>query len=283
MLQRKLTHFESEINDSFSISKCSGQYRCQTLRLSYHRIILIEKGVGVIHVDDKKYPIGEQQLFLISKGQIFGTDNCSEISGLQISFGDCFWDRTPISANNCKAVLFNNAADNQYIALKESDINGLLALFSSLHEEYILPPYINKLDSMAAYLKIIMIKIANINALLTQGYDNDEKQLYRKFLELVSKDYHFRHEVSDYSKQLNMTSRRLSEVCRRCSGKGAKDIINGQLFAEAKRNLQFTGATIKQIAYQLNFTSPEQFSHFFRKNAQASPKEYRSHFMGLDG
>lgn len=39
---------------------------------------------------------------------------------------------------------------------------------------------------MAAYLKIIVIKIANVNAALVNGYDDQDKQLYRQFLQLVS-------------------------------------------------------------------------------------------------
>jgi AraC family transcriptional activator of pobA len=281
MLQHGITRLESDINDSFSINLLSGVIKGETYRLNYNKIILVEKGSGSLQIDDRIYPLGEKQLYLISKGQIYGRSGEAEIWGMEISFGDCFWERTPASANNCKAVLFNNASDNQYLPLGEKELNELLPLFTSLHSEYVQPAYINKLDAMAAFLKIIMIKVANINALLIRGYDNFEKQLYRKFLELVSNDYYFRHEVSDYSKQLNITPRRLSELCKRCCGKGAKEIINGQLIAEAKRNLQFTALNVKEIAYQLNFATPEQFSSFFRKNAQASPSEYRSYFIGM--
>jgi len=281
MLRHNLPRLESEINESFSVGTLSDQHSHETYRLSYHRIILVEKGKGTILVDDNKFLIEAYQLYLISKGQICGIEDSAGLSGMVISFGDCFWERSPASANNCKAMLFNNAADNQQLRLQDKDMTELLPLFASLYSEYIQPAYINKLDAMAAYLKIIMIKIANINTLLTHAYDNFEKQLYRRFLELVSVGYHLRHEVSDYSKQLNITPRRLSELCRRCSGKGAKEIINGQIIAEAKRNLQFTPDTVKQIAYKLNFATPEQFSHFFKKNASASPSEYRSSFMRL--
>lgn len=281
MIQSKLCPLEPEIPGSFSINTLLGAHTGETYRVIYHKIIFIEKGSGVIQVDGKEFSLGEKQLYLISKGQIYGIEKGAEISGMTISFGDCFWERSPASANNCKAVLFNNAADNQRILLEEKDMKELSFLITSLHSEYLLPAYINKLDAMAAYLKIIMIKIANINALLIQGYDNFERQLYRRFLELVSAEYHQSHEVNDYSKQLNITPRRLTELCKRSCGRGAKEIINGQIIAEAKRKLQFTSATIKQIAYQLNFATPEQFSHFFKKNAQDSPTSYRSSFIGL--
>ncbi len=61
----------------------------------------------------------------------------------------------------------------------------------------------------------------------------------------------------------------------------AKEIINGQIVAEAKRFLQFSSNTVKEIAYELNFNTPEQFSHFFKKNTTMSPADYRSQFNNI--
>lgn len=250
-------------------------------RLAYHRIIFVSSGQGTFLIDDKEFILSGNQLFLISQGQVFCSHAQENIEGYEISFGDSFWERTPESANNCKAVLFNNASNNQCLPIQQNDSEDLLPLLKMLLEEYNSSPYINKLDALAAFLKIIMIKIANLNASLAKGFDNFEKQMYRKFLEAVSKDYFCRHEVSDYARQLNITPRRLSELCKRSSGKTAKDIINGQLIAEAKRHLQFSSIAVKEIAIRLSFPSPEQFSHFFKKNVQASPSDYRTYFIGI--
>ena len=191
------------------------------------------------------------------------------------------WERTPASANNCKAVLYNNAAANQQIPLTGNDLAELLMLLNTIDSEFQKENYINKLDVMAAYLKIIMIKIANVNASLIDGYDSHHNQLYRRFLELVSKQYQNTHEVADFANQLGISARKLSDLCIKCSGRGAKEIINGQLVAEAKRSLQFSSVPVKEIAFKLNFSTPDQFSHFFKKNAQVSPHQYRSHFVNI--
>jgi AraC-like DNA-binding protein len=126
-----------------------------------------------------------------------------------------------------------------------------------------------------------MIKIANVNAALIEGFDSYDNQLYRQFIELVSRQYQTTREVSEFAKQLGISTRKLTDICNRCAGKGAKDIINGQLISEAKRSLQFSAHPVKEIAYQLNFSTPEQFSHFFKKNTQVSPHQYRSHFVHI--
>lgn len=275
---------EKETTDSFFVdfNEGVGISDVKATRLVYNRMILLQSGSGKVSIDDVEFTLGTNQLFIISKGQVISFGEEVLLSGYTIGFGDCFWLKTPSSAHNCKAVLFNNAAFNQLLVLASEDRKELEVLFGLLYAEFSKPPYINKIDSMAAYLKIIMIKVANINASLNVGIDSSEKQLFRQFIELISLNYQTCHEVSQYASMMNISTRRLSELSKRCSGKGSKQLINGQLVAEAKRSLQFSSQAVKEIAYQLNFSTPEQFSHFFKKNANISPQEYRRKFVTME-
>lgn len=274
---------DRDIKDSFSVENWTKQHfdNERVHRATYNRIFLITAGSGEIVIDAAPYPIAGNQLLLIAKGQLFTFTANVVLTGYAICFGDCFWEKAPQSASNCKAVLFNNASDNQQVPLRVDDVQELSPLFKTLHTEFAKPSYINKPDAMAAYLKIIMIKIANINASLSKGYDSYDNQLYRGFLELVSRQYQNTHEVAEFAKQMGISTRKLTELCNRCGGKGAKEIINGQLISEAKRSLQFSAKPVKEIAYHLNFSTPEQFSHFFKKNTLVSPHQYRSHFVHI--
>jgi AraC-like DNA-binding protein len=283
MLATSLALVEKELEDSFSIKYCDG--KCDepavARRLTYNCVLLIKSGGGSIRIDENIFQINRNVLFLIAKGQIVSFHSGAKFIGYDLNFGDCFWEKAPLSANNCKAVLFNNASANQCLSLSKRDYEELSLLFQPLHREFLKEAYINKIDAMAAYLKIIMIKMANINASLAKGFDSYENKLYRQFLELMSQHYQTSHEVADYARMLSISTRKLTELSKRCSGKGAKDLINGQLIAEAKRSLQFTSTPIKEIAFELNFSSPDQFSHFFKKNARLSPQDYRSLFVNI--
>jgi AraC-like DNA-binding protein len=274
---------DRDIKESFSVENWDEQYfdDQRVRRATYNRIFLITSGSGQVVIDDSSYPVTGNQLLLIAKGQLFTFSADAVLTGYAICFGDCFWEKAPESASNCKAVLFNNASDNQQIPFTANDIQELYPLFKTLHIEFLKPGYINKPDAMAAYLKIIMIKTANINASLSKGFDSHDNQLYRQFLELVSRQYQNTHEVAEFARQMGISTRKLTELCNRCAGKGAKDIINRQLISEAKRSLQFSAKPVKEIAYYLNFSTPEQFSHFFKKNTLVSPYQYRSHFVHI--
>jgi AraC-type DNA-binding domain-containing proteins len=274
---------EPIIANSFSISRFD-KFIIDTEfsnRLTYHRILLIENGAGILSIDDKTFEIKSHEVFLMSKGQIYQFEKSSIISGYVISFGDCFWEKTPKSASNCKAVLFNNTTANQRLQLNNSEMSELLFLFNILLNEYQIPQYINQMDALASYLKIIMIKLANIKITEETTFDSQDYIMYRRFMEILSTEYRNDHAVNSYAEMLNITARKLSETCKRCSGMSAKEIINGQIVAEAKRLLQFSSNTVKEIAYELSFNTPEQFSHFFKKNAETSPADYRTQFISI--
>ncbi|WP_454801263.1 AraC family transcriptional regulator [Mucilaginibacter phyllosphaerae] len=272
---------ESIIKDSFAIKHLDKEIYTDSIphRLNFHKIYLLHRGQGEIQVDDVLYQLGAAQLILIAKGQVEALSAGTNLYGFEILFGDCFWERTPSSASNCKAVLFNDAAANQQLKIDCNDLNELMQLFQVLLTENNKPEYANKVDALAAYLKIIMIKIGNVNASLHRGFDDQEKQIYRRFLELVSDQYHTHHDVAAFADQLFVTPRKLTEICQRSSGKGAKEVINGQLLAEAKRSLMFSAKSVKEIAYLLSFSSPEQFSHFFKKTTGLSPVDYRDAYV----
>jgi AraC family transcriptional activator of pobA len=274
---------EQELDDSFRVMRRDNFKPAQVAgyRLIYHHIFFIEGGEGSLQIDERTFQLSGPQLFLLSKGQIYKFDKQSKFSGFELSFGDFFWEKSPASANNCKAVLFNDASLNQLILLCADDTIELRFLINILHQEYLKTDYINKADAMAAFLKIIMIKTANINAALINGFDNFEKQIYRKFLAMISKNYQSSHGVTNYAERLGVTARKLTDLCKRHSGRGAKDLINDHLIAEAKRSLQFSSVSVKEISFQLNFSTPEQFSHFFKRNTADSPQKYRTDFVNI--
>lgn len=274
---------ESAIKDSFFVDRLDNAALDTEFanRLSYHRILFVEKGCGTLTVDDNTFDVDGQELFLLAKGQLYLFGKPSVVTGYVLCFGDCFWEKTPSSASNCKAVLFNNAAANQCLQLNDTEMAELTFLFQTLLSEFNKSHYTNQIDALAAYLKIIMIKVANVKITEESAFDSQDYVLYRNFMDLLSSRFKSYREVSDYAGILGITSRRLSELCKRCSHKTAKEIINGQLVAEAKRSLQFRSCAVKEIAYELNFNSPEQFSHFFKKNTKFSPANYRDQFVNI--
>src|ERR1700737_2432842 len=96
------TYMDKELTDSFSISSLTSRaFDCLSMcRANYHRIFVIKEGIGAFQADEATYRISGNELFLLAKGQLYGFHSGTCITGYELSFGDCFWEKAPASANN---------------------------------------------------------------------------------------------------------------------------------------------------------------------------------------
>ena len=232
-------------------------------------------------VDGENYAVSPGTLILLAKNQVYSFKKKLGLEAYSLCFGDCFWEKTPASANNCKATLFNDAAAHQYLRLQNEDALEINRLFHEILKEFETADYSNKGDVLAAFLKILIIKVANLHALLAKITDQNDHKIYQRFIDLLADNYQISHDVTFFAEKLNISNRKLTELCRKHADKGAKDIIQLQLVAEAKRFLQFSSRSVKEIASMLNFSNPYQFSHFFKKNTSFPPERYRKQVTGF--
>jgi AraC-like DNA-binding protein len=270
------------LNESFSIALLHSVpfVTGQLYRPDYNLIVFVTKGKATLTADAEIFEVNQNSMLLISKGQVYSFLD-ADAEGYILKFGNCFWDKTPISASNCKAVLFDSGSSNRQFLLSAESKNELAALFDAALSDYESDYYSNKPDALAAYLKIIIIKIANIHSLLQQSTGTYDTKLYQNFMILVQQDFKKNHNVAEYADKLKVSPRKLYDVCK-TEGTGAKEIINEELITEAKRLLQFTSQPVKEIAASIGFTTPYHFSSFFKKHTGISPANFKQELVETD-
>jgi AraC-like DNA-binding protein len=95
------------------------------------------------------------------------------------------------------------------------------------------------------------------------------------FNELVQSHCTMERSVQFYANALHIHPNYLNFLIRKYTGMTAKQTIADHLFLEAKGLLGSPSLSIKEISYQLGFTTPGSFSSFFKKMSNMSPSEYR--------
>lgn len=267
---------DSVIQDSFEIMNFKKVYDKDNGNVSsiYNQIVLIQKGKGTLYTLDSVQQVAEHQIILLPKNQIYRFSEETKISGLRLLFGDCIWDRAPKSVNDCKLMLFEGIPFRA-LQLNNEFYQSLYSIFQELLAEYKSQNYINKIDVLAAYLKIVLIKLANTFQVLENSYDDYDRQLYQDFLKLMDQKLLERLNVAEYADLLNISSKKLLNICKAISKTSPKNILDNKLVAEAKNLLIFSVVPIKEVAFRLGFNSIYQFSKFFKNHTSVAPKEYR--------
>ncbi|MDO5443752.1 MAG: helix-turn-helix transcriptional regulator [Bacteroidia bacterium] len=99
--------------------------------------------------------------------------------------------------------------------------------------------------------------------------------IFENFVKLVAQHHKTEHNVTFYADQLYLTPKYLSKLVKEVSGKSAPDWINSFIILEAKNLLKYSDISIKEIAYNMHFSTVPSFYKFFRKQTGMTPADYR--------
>jgi len=111
----------------------------------------------------------------------------------------------------------------------------------------------------------------------TAARDGPQRDLacYRRFLQLVEDHYREHWPVSQFAERLGTTEWRLHQIVHVCGNSSPKAVLRMRLLQEARRQLAFSPASVKEISAHLGFADSPYFCRFFRRLAGLTPSEYR--------
>ena len=102
------------------------------------------------------------------------------------------------------------------------------------------------------------------------------------FSALVEKHFRALHKVNDYADLMNKSSKTLSNVFNALSEKTPLQIIHERIILEAKKHLLYTDKSSKEIAFELGFSDPVQFSRLFKNETGMTPGNFKGNGLLAD-
>jgi AraC-like DNA-binding protein len=113
----------------------------------------------------------------------------------------------------------------------------------------------------------------NIKSIVSNN--NAKTNVVYSFKKLVDKYIAEYHEVTDYANHLNLSPKYLNECVKEVLSVSSKSIIIEQLLMRSRHALKFSNKTIKEISFELGFSSPDYFSYFFKTHTGITPSALR--------
>ncbi|TKC62389.1 helix-turn-helix domain-containing protein [Pedobacter hiemivivus] len=136
------------------------------------------------------------------------------------------------------------------------------------------------LQSMLKRMLILSVRILK----KSNNFDKLEKSqsdIIREFNYLVEGHFSKHHDVAFYASKLNKSPKTLSNLFSLVSDRAPLNIIHDRIMIHAKRQINYTNLSIKEIAYQLGYEDIQTFSRFFKNKEGISPVQYREKFSML--
>ena len=250
-------------------------------RHDYHELIWTRCGSGQHLIDGEVYPVEPNTATLIGRGQVHVLERASGLYGAVVRFGDELLHGDAHARANPGWLLGSRGARS--VAVPPGDVPRLEATIEALAAETRRPADSRSIDVQRHLLSALLLWVERwYEATRTQQRDADdaELQLYRRFAELLERDFARHHDARHYADELRVPQSVLSRALAHVTGHGTKELITDRRMLEAARLLRFSDLTVGELAFRAGFSDPLYFSRAFKRHFGEAPMAYRERLRG---
>ena len=249
------------------------------IKTAYYRIALVISGTATFTIGLETFDPVRNCIIFGFPGQLFSLQNLSkDFLAYYMLFSEQFIAETLLLKNYRNQFPFLNYTGEQCFSLSEAEGNEVNGFILKINEEVKnRKPYTRHV--LQLYIQLILITAGRRYAnkiILGPGAANGGKDIFIRFLKLVSEHFLSVHKVGDYAAMLHVSADHLNRIIKANSDKTAHELIDEMILMEAKAHLMHSSLSVAEIAYTLNFSDPSHFNKFFKKLSGRTPMQYRN-------
>jgi len=239
-----------------------------------HHLLLVQKGGGVLHVEDEEHAFRAPALIALPRSCVHGFDFRPGTDGWIVTASGALMDRI----ERAYPALGPVQREVNVLKLTAATARAAASLFGALVTEFRgrLPA-----RRIAAELLLIRIMVQTLRSTVEVKPDaahhgGADAELAIRYRSLVEATFAKPMRVAEYAKRLFVSHERLRQACLRMTGSTPLELLNARRLLEAKRCLLYTNMSVAVIAEYCGFEDPAYFSRFFTRATGKSPLRYRS-------
>ena len=250
-------------------------------RHDYHELIWTRAGSGHQLIDGEESPVEPHTLTLIGRGQVHAFERARGLHGAVVRFGDELLGGDPATGANPAWLVGSRAV--QTAPVPAGEVRRLEAAIDLLAAETRRPPDSRSVDLQRHLLSALLLWMERwFEATRTEQRDADDPdlQLYRRFSEVLERDYARHHNAPFYADALGVPQSALSRALVGVTGRTTKELITDRRMLEAARLLRFSEMTVGEIAFRAGYGDQLYFSRAFKRQFGEAPSAYRERLRG---
>jgi AraC family transcriptional activator of pobA len=252
-------------------------------RHDYHELIWTRCGGGHHLIDGEVSAVEPNTITLIGRGQVHVFEKAIGLYGAVVRFGDELLHADPTARANPKWLLARRGV--RITAVPAGDVPRLEAVIESLAAETRRPADSRTIDLQRHMLAALLLWIERwYEARLAEHHDSDDPdlRLYRRFSDVLERDFAHRHDAGYYAGKLRVPQAVLSRALTQLTGRGTKELITDRRMLEAARLLRFTSLTVGEVAFRAGYRDQLYFSRAFKRHYGEPPIAYRERLRGRE-
>jgi AraC-like DNA-binding protein len=174
-------------------------------------------------------------------------------------------------------------SENEALHLSEQEKQTLLSVMKLIENEYNTNIDVYTQDLLIANLELFLNYCKRFYGRQFITRTNQNKDIIARFETMIT-DYFNSDQlltngiptVSYCAGKMNLSPNYFSDLLKNETGKNTREHIHYHLLEKAKTILVNSKKTVNEIAYELGFQYPQNFSKLFKKKTGSSPTEFRN-------
>lgn len=274
--------------------------------LTYGAILICRKGKAMLNVNYKDWELFEGAVITLFPNDVVELKVGGDCKASETENGDYKFPE----AENGDSKSFQDASGFEVEILKynpsllrEASLQLEQTVYSSLRKDRCrqdTPVVTNIINGMFALLKIYFdqsectcisqLVLCQLKAFFigfheylqrNPQYRPDEvksyrvRELFNRFMMLLEKDYKISRDVNYYARQMNISSKYLTNIVSHVTGHTPKTIIDQYVILQLKMHLKRTTQSIKEMAWEFHFADVSFFCRYFKKHTGLTPQQIR--------
>jgi len=244
-------------------------------RLNFYQILIVTKGRGIHEVDFQQIAYSENTIIPIAMGQVQRFTFNPNIEGYAVLFTPDFL----VKENLDYGYLYDFTVFLHTISPISGIANQAVYTFidEMLAEQQKKTAFYTS-EYQRNLLKNFLIQIERNKRERSEIIYNDSFELFMKFRKILEQNVSYKLKVTDICEQLNASAKQLNKCVKIFNNTTAKQYIEQRILLEIKRLLVYTTLSIKEIAYEIGFEDPTNFTKYFKTRMKILPTDYRKQF-----
>lgn len=257
------------IEEIGEIPMAAGRAMVQPHTHSYFFIHFVTSGSGIYEIDGASVPLHAGCVFMLPPHCVHNLTEVKSMKGYIIAFTEQFLSILDNrQQKNIKYNLFGPSPKCINVS-SESALESILKAFSLEHQNE---------DKGAKHqilcsLLLSILYIINRDSALVLTENNNNYGL--QFKELIEQHYLEHIPISGYAQIMGISTKTLTLSSIDYLGIPPQRAVVRRVIYEAKRILQYTSLSVKEISFHLGFKTAPHFQKFFKKETGQTPGEYR--------
>lgn len=258
--------------------KCK-EYKVAPMSCDTFCIMIVTDGTAKLSVNYSVEELRKNSMAFLMPNMVMSlsnADNGFKMKG--VCFTPAYFDDLSSYApvyNQMNAFMGDNVMPIQSLSENEMEcMKAMLNLYKDINIGQL--HYNGLLQHLSNLLLLRFAEILRSGCMSDTSKVSHSVEIYREFRKLLINNYLKEHYIQFYSSQLSVSPTYLSRIVRKISGRTVNEHIAHMLITEARRLLDCTDMTVKQISYRLGFSDQAAFGKFFRNQFGTSPTAYRN-------